>query len=220
MSRYAEKNLIKDEHIVLKAKINPLYIFKYLFWAAVLIVLGIFLPTIVEAIIDAINGESAAADTLSGATSALASASGEVAGSSMSAIVFYVGIALIVIGVIVLLCGIIFLLSMSLAVTNKRIIGKVGVLKVHSLDLPIEKVDSVEIKATLLGRIFRWYYVLVKSPGQSLFRFPAVSNATQFKNTVTATIEKHAEEARKAQAAEIAAAMRAAQNMNGNNNNQ
>lgn len=173
MSKYVEKNLIRDEQIVLKVKKNPLYIFKNIFFAIVFIVLGIVLGS---------NDEVGEAGTA-------------------------IMLVLIAVGVIILLVGILKLTSVNLAITNKRIIGKVGILKVHSLDQPIDKIDSVTIKATLFGRIFKYYTLQVMTPGQSAVSFIAVSNATQFKNTVTEAIERHADEARKAQAAEIAMAM-------------
>ena len=173
MSKYVEKNLIRDEKIELKAKVNPLYIIKNIIFAIIFIVVGIVVSGI-EGIADA--------------------------GTPIL-------IVCLAIGIIILLVGILRLTSIALSVTNKRVIGKVGVLNVHSLDIHIDKVDSVNIKSTLFGRIFRYYTLVIKSAGEAAVSFPAISNATQFKNTVTEAIEKHADEARKAQAAEIAMAM-------------
>lgn len=118
-------------------------------------------------------------------------------------------LAMIFIGVIALIAKIIYLCSLDLAVTNKRIIGKVGVIQKESLDYPINKVDNVTIQNSFWGAIFRFSTVCVLGGGGTDVKiyFKGISNAIEFKNSVTDGIEQYADEARKAQAAEIAAAM-------------
>ena len=94
-----------------------------------------------------------------------------------------------------------------LAVTNKRVIGKVGVLKVDTIDYPVDKIDNVSYNAGFFGNIFKYATVQIGSVSGEKKSIGAIGNAQVFKNSVTDAIEKHAEEARKAQAAEIAAAM-------------
>lgn len=94
-----------------------------------------------------------------------------------------------------------------LAVTNKRVIGKVGVLKIDTIDYPVDKIDNVSYNAGFFGNIFKYATVQIGSVSGEKKQIGAIGNAQEFKNSVTDAIEKHAEEARKAQAAEIAAAM-------------
>lgn len=94
-----------------------------------------------------------------------------------------------------------------LAVTNKRVIGKVGVLKIDTIDYPVDKIDNVSYNAGFFGNIFKYATVQIGSVSGEKKQIGAIGNARDFKNSVTDAIEKHAEEARKAQAAEIAAAM-------------
>ncbi len=119
----------------------------------------------------------------------------------------------LVIGLVPLLLRILELACMALSVTNKRVVGKTGVLRVHSLDLHIDKVDNVTLNATLLGRIFKYYNVTIKGSGDGTgVKFSGISNGPQIKNAITEAIEQHAAEARRAQAAEIAMAMRGKNN--------
>ena len=94
-----------------------------------------------------------------------------------------------------------------LAVTNKRVIGKVGVLKIDTIDYPVDKIDNVSYNAGFFGNLFKYATVQIGSVSGEKKQIGAIGNARDFKNSVTDAIEKHAEEARKAQAAEIAAAM-------------
>ena len=115
---------------------------------------------------------------------------------------------LIVIGLLPLVIKAIILWGMNLAVTNKRVVGKVGVLKIQALDYHIDKVDNVSLKAGALANLFHYHTVIVKGGGDKAeIKFVGISNANEFKNAVNEAIEKHAAEARKQQAEEIAKAM-------------
>jgi uncharacterized membrane protein YdbT with pleckstrin-like domain len=94
-----------------------------------------------------------------------------------------------------------------LAVTNKRVVGKVGILKVDTIDYPVDKIDNVSYNASFFGNIFKFATVQIGSVSGEKKKIGAIGNAQEFKNKVTDAIEEHAAEARAAQAREIAAAM-------------
>ncbi len=135
-------------------------------------------------------------------------------------LVFSLGIGVICviaffIGILPLIIQILKLYTMDLAITNKRVVGKIGVVSINTLDVPIDKIDHVQIQANFLGRLFHYYSLKVISVGGSGFDngsrknkgFIGIANAQEFKNIVTEAIEQHAQDARKAQAEEIARAM-------------
>lgn len=104
--------------------------------------------------------------------------------------------------------------SFTLALTNKRVVGKAGILRIHSMDYPIDKIDHVEIKAGIFGNLFKYAELSVMSVGSADMHysktrkmFVGIRNAQEFKDAVTEAVERHAAEARKAQAEEIARAM-------------
>ncbi len=121
------------------------------------------------------------------------------------------------IGVLPFIHRLLLWLSINLALTNKRVVGKVGILRVNSIDFHLDKIDHVQIKASILGNLFHYYTLRILSVGGAGFdnnrrrndkdTFVGISNAQEFKDMATRAIEVHAEEARKAQAAEIARAM-------------
>ncbi len=124
----------------------------------------------------------------------------------------------LLIGVIPFLQRLLRWLSIDLALTNKRVVGKLGILRINALDFHIDKIDHVQIKASIFGNLFHYYSLRIVSVGGAGFdnrrnrankdTFVGISNAQDFKDSVTRAIELHAEEARKAQAEEIARAMK------------
>ena len=182
MSKYVENNLTKNEEIVLKAKINPLALLKDAIVCALIIAAGV----VVNVILSEQGGEN-----------------GEQIG-------LYAMLAFIAAAAIKFIIAVLYIVMTALAVTSKRVVGKVGVLKIESLDLQIDKVDNVSIKTPFIGRILRYSTMEIKSTGSSAgWKIRYISNGPQFKNAITEAVERHAAEARQAQAAEIARAMSA-----------
>ena len=188
MSKYVENNLQNGEEIVLKAKINIIAAIGNIITAVIMLVLAIVVFVMGPKLVDA---------------------------EEMGMVSAVIGIALILIGVIPLVMKIIDLYCTNIAVTNKRVIGKTGIIRVKSIDLHIEKVDTVKVETSFWGRLLKFYCISIKGTGDGEpIAFHGVTNGNEFKNAVNATIERHADEARKAQAAEIAAAMAKANNNN------
>lgn len=196
---YIESNLEQNEEVVLKIKKNLAYLIPGFLWLVIWILVGVFLTLFLGNIEKGESGEAV---------------------EKISSTKLYLWIPVIILGLINLVLRLINFFWMSLAVTNKRVLGRIGLLRVYALDIHIDKIDHVEIKASFLGRLFHYYSVQIFSVGGAgmnnarmkfntgkFFKFVGVSNAAEFKNTVNRAIELHAEEARKAQAAEIAAAM-------------
>lgn len=111
-------------------------------------------------------------------------------------------------GVIVQVIDLLQVFAAKLAITNRRVIGKVGLFGAHTLDYPIEKIDNVSVKTTFFGKIFHHSDIIIKSTNDAGIEFSNVTNANEFRNALTAAIAKNADEARKAQANEIANAMK------------
>ncbi len=224
MGNYVENNLQKDEQIVLKAKITYLAIIGPAVAALIFIVIGIVLLACgkIFAVQIAFPEEVKAAGvdaTIRALNELPAEAASVVPGvslyNSMNTAFNSFGSLCIVVPVVSLTILIVRLLCTSIAVTNKRVIGKTGIIKVKSIDLHIDKVDTIKTEYSVIGRLLGYAKLSVKGSGEGEpIAFPGVINADEFKNTVNSTIEQHAEEARRAQAAEIAAAMAAGKSDN------
>ena len=96
----------------------------------------------------------------------------------------------------------------ELAVTNKRIIGKVGVLSKSTMDAPLNKIQNVSVQQPFFGKLFNYGSVNIDTAAGK-YSFDAIKNIEGFKNTVLAQIDQYEEDRVKQQAAEMASAMSA-----------
>ena len=100
-------------------------------------------------------------------------------------------------------------INVELAITNKRIIGKVGVASTKSLDAPLNKIQNASVTQTFFGKIFNYATVRIDTAAGK-FEFPAIKNGEKFKSMLMAQIDQYEEDRVKQQAAEMANAMSAA----------
>lgn len=80
----------------------------------------------------------------------------------------------------------IYMLTSVLAFTNKRVISKRGLLNIKVLDSPIEKVNDVDVRQTMLGRILNYGSIIIKT-SSSIYTFDYVKDAIKFKNLLMTT---------------------------------
>lgn len=79
--------------------------------------------------------------------------------------------------------SIIKLICIKLVVTDKKIIGKTGVIYSKAIDAYLEKIDNFAIDESFWGRIFRYSTITIGTASITL-RFPYMQNAVEFKNKV------------------------------------
>ena len=72
--------------------------------------------------------------------------------------------------------------SDEFAITNKRIIIKIGLFSRRTLELNLTKVESVLVNQTFVGRIFGFGSIIVIGTGGTRETFIDLKNPTQFKN--------------------------------------
>ncbi len=100
------------------------------------------------------------------------------------------GIALLVIAAICLLSGIIKRSATEMVVTNKRVVLKVGLVTRNTFELLLQKVESIGVKETVMGRILGYGTVVVDGTGGSSEPFGRVSHPIEFRKQVQQQIEK------------------------------
>ncbi|QIO10222.1 PH domain-containing protein [Acinetobacter lanii] len=99
----------------------------------------------------------------------------------------------IVLGIITLpmLIGIVFLLiafinvwTTELAITNRRIIAKTGLIRRNTIELKVTRVESLGVDQGILGRIFNFGSIIVKGIGGSNAPIPYIAKPLEFRQRV------------------------------------
>jgi len=67
------------------------------------------------------------------------------------------------------------------AITDKRVMMKAGILNVSSVENGISKVDSINVEQPLLGRIFGYGTVIVRTSGGNADGFNYVAMPQEFR---------------------------------------
>jgi uncharacterized membrane protein YdbT with pleckstrin-like domain len=74
----------------------------------------------------------------------------------------------------------------ELAVTDHRVIYKTGLLSRHTIEMNRDKVESVDVDQTLLGRIFGYGTIVVRGTGGSLEPIRTIGDPLTFRSYITA----------------------------------
>ncbi len=70
------------------------------------------------------------------------------------------------------------------ALTDQRVIGKVGILRRSSLELILGKVESIGVNQSLMGRIFRFGTLVISGSGGTRQSFPFIADPMKLKQAV------------------------------------
>ena len=74
----------------------------------------------------------------------------------------------------------------ELAVSDRRVIYKSGVLARHTLEMNRSKVESVDVDQSVLGRLFGFGTIVVRGTGGSLEPIRMISDPLTFRSHITA----------------------------------
>ena len=75
----------------------------------------------------------------------------------------------------------------ELAVTDHRVIYKSGLLSRHTIEMNRDKVESVDVDQSLLGRVFGYGTVIVRGTGGSLEPMRNIGDPLTFRSHITAS---------------------------------
>jgi len=78
----------------------------------------------------------------------------------------------------------ILFLSSEYGITSKRVLGKTGLIRRHSLDIVLAKVEAVRLKQNILGRILNYGHLEVTGTGgtEELLKF--IPDPLTFRNVI------------------------------------
>ena len=78
----------------------------------------------------------------------------------------------------------------EMAVTNKRVVSKTGIISVHSEELQWNKIESIETRQGILGRLFGYGDVYFSGTGASYVVFPTIREPWQVKSKSAEILSK------------------------------
>jgi len=70
------------------------------------------------------------------------------------------------------------------AVTNKRVLIKTGLIRRHTLELLLEKVETVGVDQGIFGRILNYGAIIVIGTGGTKELFPGIAKPLEFRKAV------------------------------------
>ncbi len=79
-------------------------------------------------------------------------------------------------------------MSSEFAVTNKRVLIKVGLVRRHSLELLLQKVEGIGVDQGIMGRILGYGTIIVSGTGGTKEAFQMISNPLEFRRQVQASL--------------------------------
>ncbi len=100
---------------------------------------------------------------------------------------------LVLVGGLVLLVGLALWLSAwfhrwitEISVTTHRVIYKTGFVRRHTVEMNMDKVETVDVDQSLLGRLLGFGTIRVRGTGQSIESLRRISHPIQLRNAITA----------------------------------
>ena len=93
-------------------------------------------------------------------------------------------------GIIFWIIAAIRYLTTELAITNKRIIAKFGFISRTTIELDIQKAESIQVRQGILGRIFNFGSIVVSGAGAPQAPVPGISHPLEFRRAFLAAQEQ------------------------------
>ena len=98
----------------------------------------------------------------------------------------YVAAVAGLIGVLRLLGAAILRSSTEIAVTDRRLIYKVGLIRRNTIEMNRHQIESIEVRQSILGRLFNYGTVIVHGTGSGIEPIRRVGSPLALRSAVTA----------------------------------
>jgi len=96
------------------------------------------------------------------------------------------GIAIAIIAIVMLGPPWIRSTSSEFAITNRRVLIKVGLVRRHSLELLLQKIEGIGVDQGIIGRVLGFGTITVSGVGGTKEAFLMISNPMEFRRQVQA----------------------------------
>ena len=100
------------------------------------------------------------------------------------------GAALAIFGIVIILVGLARRSATEMAVTNRRVIIKTGLASRKTIEMLLNKVESIEVTEPALGRMLGYGSILVIGTGGTSEPFHTMAHPLVFRSQVQQQIEK------------------------------
>lgn len=97
--------------------------------------------------------------------------------------------ALLVAGLVVFAWPLIARRSTELVITNKRLIAKSGIVSTQSIEIRFDRIESVRVNQSLLGRILNYGDIVVTGTGSTFDPIPNIASPMQFRTALNQAME-------------------------------
>jgi len=87
-------------------------------------------------------------------------------------------------GLVFIIVAIINVLTTELALTNRRIIAKTGWIRRNTIELKVNRVESLGVDQGITGRIFNFGSIAIKGTGGSNAPIPYIARPMEFRQQV------------------------------------
>ena len=77
----------------------------------------------------------------------------------------------------------------ELAITNKRVIAKFGLVSRSTIEINLQKIESIQVNQGILGRILNYGSIVVSGAGNPQAPIPGISSPLQFRRAFVDTQE-------------------------------
>lgn len=79
-------------------------------------------------------------------------------------------------------------LTTELAITNKRVIAKFGIISRSTIEINLQKIESIQVRQSLLARLFNFGSIVLSGAGNQA-PIPGISNPLKFRSAFIDTQE-------------------------------
>lgn len=160
---YIDKTLVPGEHVVYETRLHWIVMLGHLVFGLALLGAGIFLAIYADE---------------------------HLTMSAASLHAFYWGaVAAAVIGIAVLIAGSIRRNATEMAVTNRRVVIKTGIAGRRTIEMLLNKVETIEVTEPGFGRMLGYGSILIVGTGGTSEPFHKIAHPIDFRNQVQMQIE-------------------------------
>jgi uncharacterized membrane protein YdbT with pleckstrin-like domain len=93
-------------------------------------------------------------------------------------------VILVMLGLVSLVTALMAYRTTELALTSKRVVAKFGVVRRHTVELSLARVESVQVRQGVLGRLLGYGSLVVAGAGVPSAPIPGISNPMDFRSMV------------------------------------